>query len=82
MMLQTLMKDYLKEREKSSSTPHSEEFGLVVEVTDAEVPLEPERSEWIIHEGPERLVRQYQFDDIKIRNWFVSQRINFLSRTQ
>ena len=69
MMLHSVMKDYLKQREDQSSTQGSELFGLVTEVAD--VPLEPETSEWIVHEQPERLVRQYSFEDVKIRNWFL-----------
>lgn len=69
MMLHSVMKGYLKQREDRSSTQGSELFGLVTEVVD--VPLEPETSEWLVHKNPERLVRQYSFDDIKIRNWFL-----------
>jgi 4a-hydroxytetrahydrobiopterin dehydratase len=30
-----------------------------------------ETSEWLVHEQPERLVRQYSFEDVKVRNWFL-----------
>ena len=69
MMLQSVMKDYLKQRDDKASTKGRELFGLVTEVVD--VPLEPETSEWIIHEQPERLARQYSFEDVKTRNWFL-----------
>jgi pterin-4a-carbinolamine dehydratase len=70
MMLNSLMKDYLKEKEISSGFER-ELFGLVRE--SVEVPLAPEKSEWIIAPDPERLVRKFMFEDIEARNWFLKE---------
>ena len=69
-MLNSLMKDYLKEREATAG-PESELFGLVRE--SVEVPLVPEKSEWTIVPQPERLARKFVFEDIENRNWFLKE---------
>ncbi len=70
MMLRTLMKDYLREEEVRHASP-SDLFGLVSESIDEDVPLQVEESDWALLAQPERMVRKYEFPDIKIRNWFL-----------
>ena len=70
MMLNSLMKDYLKEKDKSAEVQF-ELFGLVRE--SADVPLVPEKSTWTIVQEPERLMRKFVFEDIQNRNWFLKE---------
>lgn len=66
-MLQSVMKDYLNEQKKTTC----DVFGLVIESVNNDIPLEVKQSEWAVSPDPERLVRQYKFSDVKIRNWFL-----------
>ncbi len=78
MMLNSLMKDYLREKEASSSS-ELELFGLVRESVD--VPLAPEKSEWMIVPDPERLMRKFVFEDIEGRNWFLKELLDDETRS-
>ena len=64
------MKDYLREKEAASDSGR-ELFGLVRESID--VPLVPEKNEWTIAADPERLIRNFAFEDIEGRNWFLKE---------
>jgi pterin-4a-carbinolamine dehydratase len=64
------MKDYLREKEAASGSGR-ELFGLVRESID--VPLVPETNEWTIAADPERLIRNFVFEDIEGRNWFLKE---------
>jgi pterin-4a-carbinolamine dehydratase len=72
------MKDYLREKEASSSS-ELELFGLVRESVD--VPLAPEKSEWMIVPDPERLMRKFVFEDIEGRNWFLKELLDDETRS-
>lgn len=70
MMLRTLMKDYLQEKDAKS---HSADglFGLISESVNDDIPVQVEESDWVVLDSPERLMRKFEFVDIKIRNWFL-----------
>ena len=71
MMLQALMREYLQENEARSRTNSARNlFGQLVESVE-DVPLHVEESDWAVLGAPERLARKYQFEDIKVRNWFL-----------
>lgn len=71
-MLQSIMKNYLSEKE--SANPSSGVFGLVVE-SGPEIPIEVDESTWGTLQGPERLIKKFAFDDVQMRNWFLKELI-------
>jgi len=71
MMLQAVMKNYLNSSERKDVK--SDVFGLVVE--SAEMPIEVDQSTWGMLQHPERLVKNYSFEDVSTRNWFIKELI-------
>jgi len=72
MMLQSIMKNYLNDKESSSSK--TDVFGLVVE-SSHEVPIEVDQSTWGRLQQPERLIKKFIFQDVDTRNWFIKELI-------
>ena len=72
MMLQSIMKNYLNE--KDDRRLKTDVFGLIVEA-GLEVPIEVDESTWGKLERPERLNKKFVFEDIDTRNWFLKELI-------
>jgi len=72
MMLQSIMKNYLNDKESSNSK--TDVFGLVVESNHG-VPIEVDQSTWGRLQQPERLIKKFIFEDVGTRNWFIKELI-------
>ena len=70
MMLQSVMKDYLKETTERGSG--NDLFGLVVE-SRSDTPIEVAQSTWATLQAPERIAKKFQFSDTEMRNWFLKE---------
>ncbi len=72
MMLQSVMKDYLKET--TAESPRGDLFGLVVE-SRSDIPIEVAQSTWSNLQAPERIAKKFEFGDTETRNWFLKELI-------
>ena len=73
MMLDSIMREYLKEEDTAPRRSREYDFLPPVVSESAALPISPEQSDWVIDTRPERLKRIFTFQTLETRNWFVSE---------